>query len=340
MQQLTTNEAYYRRVVNALGIGLLFFLLFLLLMSLAVGTLQAVLDALPLSDTAAKVIYQLIYGALYLAVFMCPVPIMRAFLRGAKLPWQPMRAAEPVSRCLPLIVLGGITMILAQSYINAGLVSIFDLNSGIESVLPSTGGSMSNLDLVLSFIVLAVVPAFCEAFLFRGAILTILLPFGRGTAVLVSALAFGLMHQNLAQFLYAFCAGILLGVIYEKTGSIWNGVVLHLLNNASSLLSTVLLQRLGEKTGTVAVLILDAVLFLLGILSIVVLTVRVSRKPDLQDGAFGRSLPASEDYAEHPVAPARAARLLVASPFGVFLIACAVLAVLTALMLMVIGSLA
>lgn len=92
MQQLTTNEAYYRRVVNALGIGLLFFLLFLLLMSLAVGTLQIALDALPLSDTAAKVTYQLIYGALYLAVFMCPVPIMRAFLRGQSCPG---------SRCAP-----------------------------------------------------------------------------------------------------------------------------------------------------------------------------------------------------------------------------------------------
>lgn len=340
MQHLTANEAYYRRVVTMLGIGLLFFLLFLILVSGAVTILTGVLILLPVSDTAAEVIYQLTYGALYLAAFMLPVPLMRAFLRGTQLPWQPIRSRKPASRYLPLIVLGGIALILAQSYLNAGLVSIIPFGDIAESVLPSTNEGMSDLDLVLSFIVMAVVPAFCEEFLFRGAILTNLLPFGRGTAILVSALTFALMHQNLAQFLYAFGAGILLGYLYEKTGSIWNGVILHLCNNASSLLATALPQRLGEKAGSTVLLMLDAALFLLGMVSIAILAVRASEKPDVTEGAFGRSLPEADGYVRYPVAPGRSVRLLIVSPYGVYLITCVATALLTALILGVSGSLA
>lgn len=338
MRCLSMQESYYRRVINALGIGMLFFLLFLLMTSFAVTGLSAALGALPISAVAAKVIYQLVYGALYLATFMCPVPIMRAFLRRSGLPWQPMQTRKPVSRWLPLIVLGGITLILAQSYLNAVLVSWMDFGDLTDSVMPG-GNTVSDLDIVLTFIVLAVVPGFCEEFLFRGAILTNLLPFGRGTAIFVSALAFALMHQNLAQFLYAFGAGILLGVLYERTGSIWNGVALHLLNNASSLLATVLPRRFGEAMGARILLIADAVLFLAGLVSIAVLARVVSKKPDVREGVFGRSLPASVGYAENRVAPERSVRLLVASPFGAFLIASIVMALLTALMLMVAGGL-
>ena len=339
MQCRSDDERYFRRVVFAIGAGLLFFLLFLLLMSVAVSGLSGLLAVLPLSPTAAEVIYQLIYGAMYLAVFMLPVPIMHAFLRGAHLPWQPMAARRSVSRYLPLIVLGGITLILAQSHLNAILVGFLNYGDLFGEILPA-GDAMSDTDIVLSFIVLAVVPAFCEEFLFRGAVLSNLLPFGRGTAILLSALTFALMHQNLAQFLYAFGAGILLGVLYERTGSIWNGVILHLLNNASSLLAEVLPARFGAETGERILLVLDAVLFCTGLASIAVLVRIGSKKPDVREGTFGRSLPVSVGYAEHRIAPERAVRFVVASPWGIFLMTSVGMALLTALTLLLSGGLA
>lgn len=340
MRSLTSHEAYFRQIVWILGIGLLIFLLFLTVMSGAVSLLTALLAFLPLSEIAATVIYQLVYGGLYLAVFLCPIPFMRMMMRGKRLPWRPVRSTQAVSGYLPLIVLGGITAILAQSYINAGLVSFLQFDSLFEDLLPSINGETSNLDLLLSFLVLAVVPAFAEELLFRGAIMGNLLPFGSGTAILVSALAFGLMHQNPAQFLYAFCAGLLLGVIYERTGSIWNCVILHLLNNASSLLSTVFVRRFGEEGGSVAMLIADAILILLGLTSIVLLTKRVSKPLDVQNGAFERALPVSASYAAYPLSPSRSVQILIASPFGVFLIFCIVSGIAVAGMMLMMGVLA
>lgn len=339
MEPFTASEGYYRRVLNALGIGLLCFLLFLLLMSLAVAGLAVGLALLPISETVGTVIYELLYGILYLSVFLLPIPIMRALMHGARLPWQPLRAERPTWRYLPLIVCGGISAILVQAQINASLVGFFDFDALFDSALPSTDGVMSPTDLLLSLFVMALVPAFCEELLFRGAILTNLLPFGKGTAILISSLAFALMHQNMAQFLYAFCAGILLGVLYERTGSIWNCMILHFCNNASSFVSTVLLQRLGEETGNAVLATLDCILFLLGLIAIVSFVFLLSKKPNLREGIFGRSLPAGDGYVAQPISARRSLRLLLVSPFGIFLISCAVIGLLSALMLTLLGGL-
>lgn len=334
----TAGELYYHRTVTVLGLGLLCFFLFLTLMSVLVSFLAALLAVLPISAVAAKVTYQLCYGALYLAAFLLPIPIMRLLAHGFGIPWQTAYTDRPVSRALPLIVLGGITLIVAQSYLNAWLVSALDFGELFEDMLPTTNGYTTDLDLLLTFIVLAVVPAFCEEMLFRGAILTGLLPFGQPTAILVSALAFALMHQNVAQFLYAFCAGLLLGALYAHSGSIWNCVILHLCNNAYSLLSTALAQRLGAERGELAQILADAALFLAGLASLAILTLRSRERDGLREGTFGRSLPPSEQYAEVRLKPDRAVRLLVASPMGIFLLSCVLTAILSALMLLTAGA--
>ena len=50
-------------------------------------------------------------------------------------------------------------------------------------------------------------------------------------AILISALVFGLVHGNPAQFPAAFIIGLLLGVIYYKTGNIVVPILMHMANN-------------------------------------------------------------------------------------------------------------
>ena len=67
--------------------------------------------------------------------------------------------------------------------------------------------------------------------IYRGAILTALSPYGRGAAVLFSALAFGLMHGNIPQAASAFGTGLVYAIIAAKCGSILPTVIIHCLNN-------------------------------------------------------------------------------------------------------------
>ncbi len=82
----------------------------------------------------------------------------------------------------------------------------------------------------------AFLPALCEELFCRGAIFSALRPMGRRTAVLGSALLFGLMHISLAQLPYAFAAGALLALLYELSGSLLLPMLFHLGNNLLSLL--------------------------------------------------------------------------------------------------------
>ena len=83
----------------------------------------------------------------------------------------------------------------------------------------------------------AVVPAISEEFLFRGAILGVLKPYGEGFAIAMSALLFGLVHGNLTQIPFAVLGGIFFGYVRVYTGSLIFPMILHAANN---LLSVVL----------------------------------------------------------------------------------------------------
>ena len=91
--------------------------------------------------------------------------------------------------------------------------------------------------LVLALLVTAVAAPLCEEAFFRGMLFRLLRRrFPLWAAVLLSAMAFGLAHASptvsfalLPVFTYM---GVMLAVVYARTGSLTNSVLLHGLNNA------------------------------------------------------------------------------------------------------------
>jgi hypothetical protein len=92
------------------------------------------------------------------------------------------------------------------------------------------------LDVVVLVFTLAVVPAFCEEVFFRG----LLLPFfgdwlkNHHAGVWISAILFTVLHFSVTQFLPILFMGVVLGYIFLWTRSIWAPVLVHFLNNAST----------------------------------------------------------------------------------------------------------
>ncbi|MBP5404830.1 MAG: CPBP family intramembrane metalloprotease [Clostridia bacterium] len=88
-------------------------------------------------------------------------------------------------------------------------------------------------DLFVYFFITAALPAVFEEFTHRGVLLSGLEDRGSEyTAVILSALLFGLMHENPAQMIYATFGGILFALVVLKTGSILPAMVAHFANNA------------------------------------------------------------------------------------------------------------
>lgn len=90
----------------------------------------------------------------------------------------------------------------------------------------------------------ALAPAICEEVAFRGFILSGFAKTGRfGIAIVLSSLAFGIMHLIPQQVFNATLLGMLIGLIAIKSRSLYPGILFHFVNNALSVLH----QRKGEQ---------------------------------------------------------------------------------------------
>jgi len=88
-------------------------------------------------------------------------------------------------------------------------------------------------------LVLAVTPAVCEETLFRGVLLSSMRTLAPWRAVLLNGLVFGAFHLSFeapVRFLPTAWLGIVIAWAVLRAGSLWVGVLMHLLNNGSIVL--------------------------------------------------------------------------------------------------------
>lgn len=99
---------------------------------------------------------------------------------------------------------------------------------------------LSDMSLPMLIFFSIIVAPICEEFLFRKLLLERLLPMGEIFAIVGSAVAFGLFHQNLYQLFFATAAGLLYGYIVIKTGDVRCSMILHGISNMLSVAANML----------------------------------------------------------------------------------------------------
>jgi uncharacterized protein len=92
--------------------------------------------------------------------------------------------------------------------------------------------------LLLNLLMIAVIPALGEEFLFRGVIQRIFIEWTKNIhwGILISALLFSAMHFQFYGFLPRTMLGMLFGYLFVYSGSIWYPVIAHFFNNAMAVL--------------------------------------------------------------------------------------------------------
>lgn len=100
--------------------------------------------------------------------------------------------------------------------------------SAVNNVVLDTIGVTNPL---LNLVAVALIAPAMEELVFRKLIVDRTVKYGQATAVLTSALMFGLFHGNLNQFVYAFALGLFFAFIYVKTGRIRYTICIHMIIN-------------------------------------------------------------------------------------------------------------
>jgi membrane protease YdiL (CAAX protease family) len=158
----------------------------------------------------------------------------------------------------------------------AMIVAILALSQALESLALLVGvGPGANLDwiartlaratpltLALAVLVVGGLAPVGEELFFRGFMLTRLRQvWSAGPAILVTALAFGLIHGEWVHGLLATGIGLYLGLITERSGSVIPAVICHVANNTASVLLSAAIGSPQGRGVNAVLLVVTALVF-------------------------------------------------------------------------------
>ncbi|HIU97890.1 MAG TPA: CPBP family intramembrane metalloprotease [Candidatus Ornithoclostridium faecigallinarum] len=118
---------------------------------------------------------------------------------------------------------------LAEGFVRLVALIGYD-TSAATSIMPSTPG-----ELAATLILVALLPAIAEEYVFRGCVARAFARKGYVFAVFMSALLFAIMHGSPLQLVHQFLIGVVCAVLFFATRSLWPPIILHFLNNAIAL---------------------------------------------------------------------------------------------------------
>ena len=273
IQRQNTYRRNLRKNANSIGLLMLLFfgfeLVFSLILSIAVmakGIDQSSGEFLLLENGVISMVVFFLVGAVY-----C---LIRKIRFSGIFPFEKIGAGLLAQLC----VVG-----LCFSLMSNNVVSLVNGVFGLFGV-ENTGGSFDVGDqpnILLYFLVVAIMPALAEEFAFRGIAMGILRPFSEGLAILVSSALFALMHGNFVQLPFTFCCGLVFAFIDIKANSLLPSIIVHFFNNGLSVLSDILISYkiINEMTANLCYGILFVIL---GVLSFIFIKRFVSK----DDGSF------------------------------------------------------
>ena len=261
-----TEERKFESVMKRIGASMLIFIAAFNLLCGGTAALQQLFaDMLFPNSAVVYAITDVLCSLAYCASFI--LPVLFFYLISKKSDAEPMDLElklperRSVFKILSILFIG-ISVILTMAYLNSIL---FPASSQTNEALFDTD-LKTPYRIVLMFLSTAVIPAFIEELMFRGMVYANLRPYGKGVAIMISALLFGFMHQNAGQLLYATAAGIVLAVVYEMTGSFWCCVLLHFFNNFLAIIEQVLFQQCAVERASLMCSIIESGIFLTGLI--------------------------------------------------------------------------
>lgn len=236
-QMVVKQRKSLRKTSNRVGGGMLLFIVFttvisMILMAMTVTSGSSSLNLstvmLYVINAIASLVGEFIAAAIIMA--MCKTNINKA----VKI--KSVSIGDTVK--YTLAAMGFVYVFnLLLSFMNINLSML-----GFQNKVSDYGSTSGTAENIIYFIAIAVVPPIIEEFLFRGAILGSLRKHGDALAIVVSAVMFGFAHSNFIQTPVTFLTGLVLAYLTVKTNSLIPAIIVHFVNNSSSVAFSLLSQ--------------------------------------------------------------------------------------------------
>ncbi len=187
-----------------------------------------------------------IYESALTYVFYSPLAVFLPYFiaaKGSKNKFSEMITFDKHSPALGTgVVLMGFLGMVAGNIASNIFIMLFPSLSNISDMI-STNAASNYTELIVEILYMAAIPAIFEELAFRGVVLKMLRPYGDVFAIVMSSLAFALIHGNFIQIPMTFCAGLFMGYAYVRTGNLWSSVIIHFINNSLAVLIPTIIER-------------------------------------------------------------------------------------------------
>ena len=161
---------------------------------------------------------------------------------------EPLALGKPTSALtFILAVVAGIGFCMIANVVTS-YFTVFVSFFGVELYTPDIPMPGGSVGVITSIVRIVVVAAITEELVLRGYVMGNLRKYGDTFAILASSVVFALMHGNLVQAPFALIAGMGLGYLSVKTGTIWTGITIHACNNLISTAVSYAMDILPEET--------------------------------------------------------------------------------------------
>ncbi len=237
-----------RKTVSQLGIGLFIYGVVSAGIVMLVQTVLALaLETDKYSALAESPYY--VWGLQVLGMYVTALPILYLMLR--RVPRSKCRGNDISLGEMATLFLISEAVMTVGALISSYLTGIFSFLLG-HDIVDRTSELVLGSPAWIVILVAVVIGPIAEELIFRHGLIPALKPYGDRYAIVVSAVAFGIFHGNFSQMIYATALGLILGYVYVRSGSVWYGVILHVLMNFFGTVPTLLasdsLDRLTEIT--------------------------------------------------------------------------------------------
>ena len=173
-----------------------------------------------------------LYGIEFLCLYLLVMPLMIFLLSrlpGTKLPRHKVKVKQFLG-----ILAAVYGIMIACSLFGTVVASIVAYFTKINIQNEDVVDMVMNLDVSMSVVFVSIVGPVFEELIFRKMLVTRLVKYGEGVAIVLSGLIFGIFHGNWTQFVYTFGLGMFLAFVFLKTGNILYTMAIHVCINFSS----------------------------------------------------------------------------------------------------------
>lgn len=144
------------------------------------------------------------------------------------------------------IKISNVFLLILFTYLVMPVISLINAVSLVFSqneIADTITNITDNSPLILGILTVGLLPAIFEESVYRGVLYNEYRKVNPKIAIFLSALLFGLLHQNLNQFSYAFVLGLIFALVIEATDSILSTMIIHCVINSTSVVMNYMLPR-------------------------------------------------------------------------------------------------